>query len=163
MGKFLPNSCICHFLAHTDCTVCGKTFSGKNGKRTLMRHMKKHQNIKKTICEFCNKDLKNPWNLKRHQINACKLKPKQSLDIIAIKPKSIKPKLGFLLPKPNLDIMESEPNPNLDITEYELNPNLDTIESEPESNFDTIESEFRPNMEIIDVKPNLDIIPIKPE
>ena len=118
---------------------------GKNGKRDLMRHMKKHQIIikPKNICQFCNKDYKKSWRLKRHLENSCKLKPKSSLDVIAIKSKAIKPKKQFILPKPNLDIIKSENKPNLGI-----------IESEP-----------KPNLELIDVKPrpNLDVISIKTE
>ena len=107
--------------------------------------MKKHQIISKPkiICQFCNKDFKKSWRLKRHLQNSCKLKPKSSLDIIAIKPKAIKPKQQFILPKPNLDIIESDNKPNLEI-----------IESEPKT-----------NLELIDVKPspNLEVIPIKTE
>merc|ERR1712223_889436 len=134
-----------HLMAHNDCTECGETFLGKNGKRDLLRHMKKHQIIikPKNICQFCNKDYKKSWRLKRHIENSCKLKPKSSLDVIAIKPKAIKQKKQFILPKPNLDTMKNEDKPNVGITE----------------------SEPKPNLELIDVKPrpNLDVIPIKTE
>ena len=107
--------------------------------------MKKHQIIikPKNICQFCNKDYKKSWRLKRHIENSCKLKPKSSLDVIVKKPKAIKPKKQLILPKPNLDIIKNENKPNMGI-----------IESEP-----------KPNLEFIDVKPrpNLDVIPIKTE
>ena len=107
--------------------------------------MKKHQIISKPkiICQFCKKDFKESWRLKRHLQNSCKFKPKSSLDVIVKKPKAIKPKKQFILPKPNLDIIKSENKPNLGI-----------IESEPQ-----------PNLQLIDVKPrpNLDVIPIKTE
>ena len=65
-----------HVNGHNDCEQCGKVFVGGNGKRDLANHLKTHQvKIKdtKSVCEFCDKDYKTAWKLKRHQIT-CKQK-----------------------------------------------------------------------------------------
>ena len=57
-------------IGHSDCEICGKTFTGKNRTRNFERHMKSEhvdKSPKKWICEICNSEFKFRSLLQRHQ------------------------------------------------------------------------------------------------
>ena len=57
-------------LGHSDCEICGKTFTGKNRTRNFERHMKSEhvdKTLRKWICEICNSEFKFRSLLQRHQ------------------------------------------------------------------------------------------------
>ena len=57
-------------LGHSDCEICGKTFTGKNRTRNFERHMKSEhvdKALRKWICEICNSEFKFRSVLQRHQ------------------------------------------------------------------------------------------------
>ncbi|XP_040028559.2 uncharacterized protein LOC120816941 [Gasterosteus aculeatus] len=54
---------------HKNCGLCGKYF----GRRVDMeRHMRSHSEDRPYNCCFCEKRFKNPYVLKRHQLEICK-------------------------------------------------------------------------------------------
>ncbi|XP_037315662.2 zinc finger protein 11-like isoform X2 [Pungitius pungitius] len=54
---------------HKNCALCGKYF----GRRVDMeRHMRSHSEDRPYNCCFCEKKFKNPYVLKRHQLEICK-------------------------------------------------------------------------------------------
>ena len=56
-----------HLTQHNDCSYCGQSFYGKNGKRNLKIHVKRHENPRIATCEICNVEFKKPYLLKRHK------------------------------------------------------------------------------------------------
>ena len=67
-----------HIQQHTDCGVCGKSFQGRNKNRSLVNHLKTHQDKavkqkseKKFECEYCNKNYTTKQSLQIHQRQNC--------------------------------------------------------------------------------------------
>ena len=67
-----------HVQHHTDCGVCGKTFQGRNRNRSLVNHLKTHQDkpavekAKRVFrCDFCNKDYKSKQSMQIHMRQNC--------------------------------------------------------------------------------------------
>ncbi|KAM9327557.1 uncharacterized protein KZ484_019031 [Pholidichthys leucotaenia] len=63
-------------LEEKNCSLCGKYFARRVD---MERHMKSHSEDRPYKCSFCEKKFKNPYVLKRHQMEICKSREQKKL------------------------------------------------------------------------------------
>jgi hypothetical protein len=56
-----------HLKSHTNCSRCGRFFSGRQASGHLKQHEKICRGPKKRQCQYCAKSFKLTWMVKRHE------------------------------------------------------------------------------------------------